>query len=113
MSGLCYMLASYTSSSTKHAKMDHFILPIGIDHYIKIPYKCTIKYIPADFLTFPERHGWKGNHRPEDDAFGGREPSEVEAFFQTWLYFRMLLEVLHFAGVEADTHDFVSRDDVH
>ncbi|GAM33927.1 hypothetical protein TCE0_013f01183 [Talaromyces pinophilus] len=93
--------------------MDHFILPSGIDHYIKIPYKCTIKYIPGDFLTFPERHGWKDNHIPEDDAFGGREPSEVEAFFQTWLYFGMLLEVLHVAGVEADTYDFVSRDDVH
>ncbi|KAL6228812.1 hypothetical protein BDW75DRAFT_226176 [Aspergillus navahoensis] len=91
--------------------MDHLVLPTGTRPYIKVPYKCTLEYTPGDFIAFPERHGWTREHLLGDDNFGGKDPADIEAFFQTWLYFGMLLEILHIAGVKAEAEDFVCWED--
>jgi len=89
--------------------MDHLILPEGVEPYITVPYKCIVPYETGDFLSYPQRKGWTQKHLCGDEDFGGRSPAEVEAFFQTWLYFGMLLEVLKAAGVQATTEDFIDR----
>lgn len=61
-------------------------------------------------MSFPELHGWTNDHLYGDDDFGHKHPAEIEGFCQSWLYFGMLLEVLHLAGVQANTDDFVARD---
>jgi hypothetical protein len=91
--------------------MDHLLLPSGTRPYIKVPYKCTFEYTPGDFTAFPERYGWTREHLLGGDNFGGKETADIEAFFQTWLYFGTLLEVLHLAGVKAEAEDFICHED--
>jgi len=91
--------------------MDHLILPKGAEPYITVPYRCTEHYDDGDFLTYPERKGWTREHLLGKENFGGRSSAEVEAFFQTWLYFGCLLEILKVAGVQTKAQDFIDDGD--
>jgi len=91
--------------------MDHLILPEGAEPYITVPYRCTEHYDDGDFLTYPERKGWTREHLLSKENFGGRSSAEVEAFFQTWLYFGCLLEILKVAGVQTKAQDFIDDGD--
>lgn len=85
--------------------MDHLVLPAGVSPYITVPYRCTESYDGGDFFTYPERKGWAKDIESND--FGRRSPSETNAFFQTWLFFGCLTEVLKAGGVKVDTNDFI------
>jgi hypothetical protein len=87
--------------------MNHFPLPDGVEPYIIVPYKCTETYVIGDFMDYPYSKGWTRQQLLGHDNFGNRNPEEVEAFFQTWLYFGCMLEVFHAAGVRTTTEDFV------
>ena len=39
----------------------------------------------------PGRKGWETKFMFENGDFGDKTPEEVEAFFQTWLYFGLLM----------------------
>ncbi|KAI5994631.1 hypothetical protein EDC04DRAFT_3096758 [Pisolithus marmoratus] len=85
--------------------MDHLIHPAGTSPYIIVPYKCTESYDGGDFFTYPERKGWAQDIEHYD--FGRRTPPELNAFFQTWLFFGCLTEVLKAGGAQLDTNDFI------
>ncbi|KAG2068779.1 hypothetical protein BDR04DRAFT_1102676 [Suillus decipiens] len=85
--------------------MDHLLLPAGVSPYIMVPYICTESYDGGDFFTYPERKGWAKNIESND--FSRRSPSETNAFFQTWLFFGCLTEVLKAGGVKVDTNEFI------
>ncbi|KAG2064775.1 hypothetical protein BDR04DRAFT_1122343 [Suillus decipiens] len=85
--------------------MNHLVLPVGVSPYIIVPYRCTESYDGGDFLTYPERKGWAKDIESND--FSRRSPSETNAFFQTWLFFGCLTEVLKAGGVKVDTNDFI------
>ncbi|KAI5990026.1 hypothetical protein F5J12DRAFT_863356 [Pisolithus orientalis] len=85
--------------------MDHLILPDGASPYIIVPYKCTESYDGGDFLTYPERKGWTKDI--EDYDFSRRTPAELNAFFQTWLFFGCLTEVLKAGRLQVDMSDFI------
>ncbi|KAI5990031.1 hypothetical protein F5J12DRAFT_748042, partial [Pisolithus orientalis] len=85
--------------------MDHLILPDGVSPYIVVPYKCTESYDGGDFFTYPERKGWARDI--EDYDFSRRTPAELNAFFQAWLFFGCLTEILKAGGLQVDTNDFI------
>ncbi|KIJ24594.1 hypothetical protein M422DRAFT_56349 [Sphaerobolus stellatus SS14] len=88
--------------------MDHLLLPTGTKPYITVPYKCTERYDGDDFLTYPERKGWDKDIANND--FGRRSSTELDAFFQTWLFFGCLTEVLKVGKVEVYVNDFIDRE---
>jgi hypothetical protein len=90
--------------------MEHFPIPEGATH-IRVPYKCTQTYDGEDFFSYPERKGWTEGHLLGEDHFGGRKDAEVEAFFQTWLYFGTLICVFKLQEIEIDPSDFITTDD--
>ncbi|KAG2064759.1 hypothetical protein BDR04DRAFT_1109610 [Suillus decipiens] len=85
--------------------MNHLVLPAGVSPYIIVPYRCTESYDGGNFFTYPERKGWAKDIESND--FSRRSPSETNAFFQTWLFFGCLTEVLKAGGVNVDTNDFI------
>jgi len=87
--------------------MDHFPLPKDA-RPIRVPYRAK-PYSTGDggFSGYPARCGWTTEHLNSEDQFGGRLPVEVEAFFQSWLYFGVLVEIFSIAGVSAKTNEFI------
>jgi hypothetical protein len=90
--------------------MDHLTIPEGATH-IRVPYKCTESYDGEDFFSYPDRRGWTKEHLLGEDNFGGRSDAEVEAFFQTWLYFGTLICVFKLQGIEIDPSEFIATDE--
>lgn len=92
--------------------MEHFITPDGsTSPPIKVPYVCT-EYDGGDFMTYPQRQGWTESNLMGTPDFGPcRTPEQVEAFFQSWLYFGMLTSVLGVAGIRFKTQDLIRYDD--
>ncbi|KIW68464.1 hypothetical protein PV04_04406 [Phialophora macrospora] len=91
--------------------MDHFAIPKGAKH-MKVPYNgAGPRYStgPGGFDGYPARCGWTAEHCKGQDDYGGRTPEQVEAFFQSWLYFGVLIEVLAVAGVAVKTDDFLDH----
>ena len=86
--------------------MEHFASAEGTET-IDVPHVGTEDYDGYDFLGYPQRKGWSRNQLMGDQNFGNKKPEEVEAFFQTWLYFGCLISVFGLAGIEVKTCDFV------
>jgi hypothetical protein len=92
--------------------MDHYVLPPDVDPYIVVPCKCSaeLPYDGGDFFTFPARSGWTDDQVRGSDEFGGRNPLEIESFFQSWLYFGTLTEVSKLLGLPITIEDFITRE---
>jgi len=88
--------------------MDHFPLPERAEH-IRVPNTTFKDYgrSSGGFLNYPDQNGWSKEDLMGKDKFGGRTEEEVQAFFQTWLYFGCAIEVFGAAGVEVSTADFL------
>ncbi|KAJ6451330.1 hypothetical protein C8R45DRAFT_797395, partial [Mycena sanguinolenta] len=89
--------------------MDHLPIPPGATH-IRIPYKCTEVYDGEDFFGYPERKKWSTEKLLGYNKFGHEKEANVEAFFQTWLYFGTLICVFKLHGIDVDTSEFVTTD---
>lgn len=114
--------------------MDYLPLPEGKTHWIKVPYYVQDKYFYEDygqgFDEYPKRRNWSSEDVWDEwakklEKFGDIEekPSEtsevadsekvltnsdVEEFFQTWLFFGLIIEVFRLSNVEVTTQDFLS-----
>ncbi|KAL6719422.1 hypothetical protein ACLMJK_003662 [Lecanora helva] len=77
---------------------------------VDIPYLGTEEYDNGDFLTYPERQNWDKKKIFRERDFSGKDPVEVEAFFQTWLYFGLLICVFRVVGVKVKTTDFLRTE---
>jgi hypothetical protein len=97
-------------TSTSQKPMDHLTIPEGATH-IRVPYKCTESYDGEDFFSYPERKGWTKEHLLGEDNFDGRSDTEVEDFFQTWLYFGTLICVFKLQEIEIDPSEFITTDE--
>jgi hypothetical protein len=117
--------------------MDHLVLPEGAKPWIKLAYDCAedqhYENIPNNGLEYHEfnkRVGWADDEvwaqpKPSEDLLGGvvegeeekiREPWEIDRFFQTWLFFGLIIEVFSLSGIEVKTSDFlapITRKAVH
>jgi len=91
--------------------MDHFTLPEGGTR-ILVPNTTTEEYTTGDggFLGYPGRQGWSQEDILGENTFGERSAEDVQAFFQTWLYFGCVIEVLKVPKVECSTTDFLDPD---
>ena len=81
---------------------------------IKIPYLCREKYDlhgAGGFSGYPERHGWNKTAMYETGTFGEKSKEEVASFFQTWLYFGLLSEVLWASQIKVDPDHFIEVGD--
>ncbi|KMK58675.1 hypothetical protein Y699_07902 [Aspergillus fumigatus Z5] len=105
--------------------MEHLPLPEGKEHFILAPYNAPPEewYDHKGFLDFPKRRGWTDDQPPGGNTTqkGYLEghgikwklaDSEVEEFFQTWLFFGLVIEVLKIGGVSATTEDFLKGKDL-
>ena len=63
-------------------------------------------YDGLEFSSFPERRGFNKDDLLKGD-FAGRNDSELSEFFQAWLFFGMLSEVLSAAGQDFSLDDYV------
>ena len=91
--------------------MDHFPLPKDKQH-IRVPNATFEEYSHGDggFLAYPNDKLWSQEELLGERSFGGRSPTSVQAFFQTWLYFGCVIEVLKITGVESTKDDFLDTD---
>ncbi|QGA20737.1 hypothetical protein EYB26_008445 [Talaromyces marneffei] len=101
--------------------MEHLPLPEGVEHFIIVPYEAPKKdwYDGKGFMNYPQRRGWTeeqlrgGDDTTKEDYLDtngfktkGSE-SEVEQFFQTWLFFGQVIEFLQIGGIHVQTEDFL------
>lgn len=106
--------------------MDHLILPEGEKLWIKIAYEAqeTSYYEKTkgnNFLDYPEANGWTDEEvwaqpQQSENLLGGviegevdrsRSSQEIEAFFQTWLFFGLIIEVFALSDIHVKTDDFL------
>ena len=97
--------------------MEHLPSPLHSlhDDQTKVPYVCSKSYDGGPFLTYPIREG-KGYVLPAASSSSGQLPfwqreklyptpkEELESFFQTWLFFGLLDEIL---GDLCSPQDFI------
>ncbi|KAF2501715.1 hypothetical protein BU16DRAFT_205795 [Lophium mytilinum] len=109
--------------------MDHLVLPEGAKPWMMLAYDCpeTEHYenIPDKGFAYSEfykRVGWGYDEvwaqpQQSEDLLGGvvegaedkiREPWELDKFFQTWLFFGLIIEVFALSGIEVKTSDFLA-----
>jgi hypothetical protein len=89
--------------------MEHFLAPEDVVP-IDIPYLCEEEYDRGDFLGYPHRKKWSGRDLEGYNDFGGRSAKEVEAFFQTWLFFGTLQSIFGLIGIVIATDDLTRSD---
>ncbi|KAL4925529.1 uncharacterized protein BDV17DRAFT_272106 [Aspergillus undulatus] len=104
--------------------MNHLPLPPSTPPFLHVPYEAPpetwYEHGPGAFHSFPARRNWNDSQLhggtdvtkdASDDPNGfhakGR-PEQVEQFFQTWLFFGLLIEFLNLGGVSVSTEDFLS-----
>ena len=91
--------------------MDHLVLPEGAKPWIMVAYEGEEEFHyekdRGNFFEFPKLRGWTDEEvwarpRQSENLFGGliegeedktRSPAEIETFFQTWLFFGLIIEV--------------------
>ena len=75
-----------------------------------VPYvvrdKPNIAYDGLGFSSFPSRRGLDKSRLLHGD-FQGRSTDDLNDFFQSWLFFGMVHEVLTVAGEDVDLSEFV------
>lgn len=86
--------------------MEHLPTREGTEPIVA-PFVCTEDYDNLDFSTYPKRKDWTKHDLEGGSNFGGRSDHEVEAFFQTWLYFGCLIKVFGAVDVELKATDFI------
>jgi hypothetical protein len=105
--------------------MEHLPLPQGVKHFITVPYEApkTNWYDNESFIDFPQRCGWS-----EEQLRGGDDTAtedyldkngfhtkgkdyEVEQFFQTWLFFGLVIEFMKLGGVVVTTEHFLVKNE--
>src|SRR5271170_6879802 len=85
--------------------MEHFATATGTT--IDVPYVGTENYDGHGFHSYPQRKGWSRDHLLGVPDYGPRSSHEVDSFFQTWLYFGMLIEVFRIVGINLRTEQFI------
>ena len=86
--------------------MEH--IPSGnLNTRIEIPLVGVLEYDGGDFNTYPARHGWDEEMIFTQRDFGDRSSVAVETFFQTWLYFGLLICTFRTVGIPVNTADFI------
>ncbi|KAL4780667.1 hypothetical protein BJX76DRAFT_360651 [Aspergillus varians] len=100
--------------------MEHLPLPHGIKPFITAPYEPlpppSSWYNKEGFLTFPSSRHWTETQLLGENSKANKTPTsftnkgsnaEIEQFFQTWLFFRLAIDVLELGGVLTATEDFL------
>ncbi|KAL4913025.1 hypothetical protein BDW62DRAFT_220917 [Aspergillus aurantiobrunneus] len=90
--------------------MEHLPLPSGVSPFIVAPYEAPNKYWYGNegFLSFSASRNW--TEAQLRDGFKAKAKTEnVEQFFQTWLFFGLVIDVLKVGGVVACTEDFLKN----
>ncbi|KIW67659.1 hypothetical protein PV04_06891 [Phialophora macrospora] len=86
--------------------MEHFHIPSKAVH-IRFRYAGKKRYDRGAFHTYPDRTGWKKEEFLSPNGLQGRNKSDMEAFFQTWLYFGTLISIFNIGGVALKETDFL------
>ncbi|EED13670.1 conserved hypothetical protein [Talaromyces stipitatus ATCC 10500] len=94
--------------------MDHLPLPEGVDCFIVAPYEAPEVewYDNQDFVGFPERRGWAVDqlfHGFDVTKDGNKAIQKTEEFFQTWLFFGLVIDILAMGDIIVTTEDFLKR----
>ena len=106
--------------------MDHLVLPEGAKPFITVSYEgeegSYYEHNRGDFLEFARLRGWAEQEvwsQPQrtENLLGGvvegsedraRSPAEIETFFQTWLFFGLIIEVFALNDIHVTTQDFLA-----
>jgi hypothetical protein len=86
--------------------MDHLTIPDDAEH-ISLPYLSTDEYDGGELTDYPNRMRWTQKELMEPH----RTQKEVDAFFQTWLFFGCLITIFRCVGISVKTSDFVHKAD--
>jgi hypothetical protein len=88
--------------------MEHAILPPGQKH-IQISYNVREKgyYDHKGFTEYPTRQGYSQQDLSGENGFGGRNAEDVKQFFQTWLFFGLIIEFFAAFGMDVTTEQFL------
>jgi hypothetical protein len=91
--------------------MDHLVLPPGQKH-IEITYNAREKgyYDHKGFKDYPVRQGYSQQELRGANEFGGRNAEDVKQFFQTWLFFGLIIEFFAAFGIKVATGQFLRPD---
>jgi hypothetical protein len=109
--------------------MDHLVLPDGAKPWLLLAYDCKeaehYENIPKNGIEYSEFYKavhWADNEawvKPtqSEDLLGGviegaeekiREVSDIEKFYQTWLFFGLIIEVFALSDIKVKTDDFLA-----
>lgn len=101
--------------------MDHLDRPTQkVNDPIRIAYFCLEPYDNEPFMSYPLRQGYQlhdvinCDFRRTDPDRGGVTYANLPAlqsFLQAWIFFGLLWEIHHMAGILFDEHDFITQDD--
>lgn len=86
--------------------MEHLLAPEGTA-LIEVPYTCKEEYDAGPFQEYPTRKNWKEEELNGFKFFGKRPQADVEAFFQTWLFFGVIISIFDMVCVVVTTKDFI------
>ncbi|ETI28923.1 hypothetical protein G647_01375 [Cladophialophora carrionii CBS 160.54] len=89
--------------------MEHTILPPDQKH-IQITYNAREKgyYDHRGFGEYPTRQGYSKHDLSGENGFGGRNAEDVKQFFQTWLFFGLIIEFFAAFGMNVTTEQFLA-----
>jgi len=101
------LLLTVNSSRTNTPRtMDHLTIPDDAEH-IRLLYLSTDEYDGGELTEYPNRMKWTQRELMEPR----RTQKEVDAFFQTWLFFGCLITIFRCVGISVKTRDFVYKAD--
>lgn len=86
--------------------MDHLTIPDDAEH-INLPYLSVDEYDGGELTEYANRMKWTQKELIEPQ----RTQEEVDAFFQTWLFFGCLITIFRCVGISVKTSDFVRKAD--
>lgn len=86
--------------------MDHLPIPEGAQH-VKLAYLGTEEYDGGELSEYPQRKNWTKAELRGESSHSSRTLEEVDAFFQTWLFFGCLITIFRSVGVRVHTRDFI------
>jgi hypothetical protein len=91
--------------------MDHLLLPPGQKH-LQVTYYAREKdyYDHKGFKDYPHRQGYTQQDLSGINGFGARDAENVKQFFQTWLFFGLIIEFFAAFGTSVTTQQFLSPD---
>jgi hypothetical protein len=93
--------------------MEHLVLPEGGQQFIVVPYGAPPKEWydhGGSFVDYPARKLWSEADLHGKDGFSHKGSDlSVQHFFQTWLFFGLLIECLKLGDVPVTTSDFLEQ----